>query len=963
MKPGQSPMYNLAQSVICETYPAGKETDIQLLLSSIEDEGADALMDYITPFLQTDTNFFLLVDQFEELFRFTSDSQDPEKKNEAIEFVNILLQLAQQSLLPVYIVITMRSDFIGDCAQFYGLPEAMNKSQYLVPRLSRTQLKNVITGPITVNGASIEQPLLNLLLNDAGDNPDQLPVLQHVLMRTWEEWQLRHTEAPVSVEDYLKTGTIASALSQHAEEAYEELGTDRLKYICEQLFKSITDKKQNARGVRRPQSFNNLLQLTGATEDELLLVINTFRQSGRTFLMPPDSVDITPKTIIDISHESLMRVWTRLIQWVDEESDSEQIYLRLSEAAILYRQEKGSLWRHPELDIALHWKDKYKPTAVWASQINNDFEAAMLFLEKSHQQSEQEIQERELEQRRQLKRARSFAVVIGLIAIASIASMIYAFNQRQLANTQAIIANESAKEAESNAYNAEIQKKRADSAYLSAETSRKEALIAKDSALIQRNRADSFYQITKRALLESKQSAFEAVKSKQRAELQEYIADSMNKRTQKVYKDMLDEADDAIRSRFAALRSKKTVDSITALANSRNYAMRALDELLQGNKNKAKLFASKAYEMHIGNRGPNQEDVLYNSLNEYWFDSIGNANQSLHNQHSVSCIASAPAGGFLFAADKNGDINTISYKENKLTPVTSKKFKTNIVGLAVSPDGKLLTAINERGKGMVYRVSAAGKLSEVGSFTPDGLGKAVLFENNNAFVARSGNSITVYEVGNKVEKKGKITDQLISSATVSATGKIYITRLDSLLVFNNSTDLLKRSPALVKPLFFSVVNNREPISSIAVDNSEQYIALGTAGGKIQLLNKQADGSWSTLLLSRIHQYSVIDLAFARVAGGSLQLASASADQTIKLIDVTSYVKQISNEANTRGGTSNLFVKRYQNKEEIITLQNHHNEVNGIAYSKDGNYLFSCGKDGKVIAWKPTMIDLYNALSW
>ena len=77
----------------------------------------------------------------------------------------------------------------GDCARFAGLPEAINKGQYLIPRLTRERRRQVIVGPIQLRGAEIAPRLLHRLLNDVGDNPDQLPILQHALLRTWEYWQ------------------------------------------------------------------------------------------------------------------------------------------------------------------------------------------------------------------------------------------------------------------------------------------------------------------------------------------------------------------------------------------------------------------------------------------------------------------------------------------------------------------------------------------------------------------------------------------------------------------------------------------------------------------------------------------------------------------------------------------------------------------------------------------------------
>ncbi|MDF3014129.1 MAG: putative rane protein, partial [Cellvibrio sp.] len=93
--------------------------------------------------LHPDTKVLVIVDQFEELFRFRSlvfgertDHFSPGE--DAVAFVHLLLEAVMQTAVPIYIVITMRSDFLGECAQFCGLPEAINDGQYLVPRLNRS---------------------------------------------------------------------------------------------------------------------------------------------------------------------------------------------------------------------------------------------------------------------------------------------------------------------------------------------------------------------------------------------------------------------------------------------------------------------------------------------------------------------------------------------------------------------------------------------------------------------------------------------------------------------------------------------------------------------------------------------------------------------------------------------------------------------------------------------------------
>ena len=97
-------------------------------------------------------NVLIVVDQFEELFRYRA-SQIAGSRDDAVAFVKLLLEATHQQQVPIYIVLTMRSDFIGDCMEYPGLPEAINESHYLVPRMRRDELRSAITGPISVAGA------------------------------------------------------------------------------------------------------------------------------------------------------------------------------------------------------------------------------------------------------------------------------------------------------------------------------------------------------------------------------------------------------------------------------------------------------------------------------------------------------------------------------------------------------------------------------------------------------------------------------------------------------------------------------------------------------------------------------------------------------------------------------------------------------------------------------------------
>ena len=99
--------------------------------------------------------------------------------------------------------------------------------------------------------------------------------------------------------------------------------------------------------------------------------------------MPPASEALDAETIIDISHESLMRIWERLRRWTDEEAESARMYRRLAERAVLYEAGQASLLRDPQLQLALDWRDDTRPNEAWAMRYHPGFKAAMQFLQKS----------------------------------------------------------------------------------------------------------------------------------------------------------------------------------------------------------------------------------------------------------------------------------------------------------------------------------------------------------------------------------------------------------------------------------------------------------------------------------------------------------------------------------------------------------------------------------------------------
>ena len=255
LRPGEDPIGHLAAALsVPECLGAGEEfADVRRVLVEATLRRstlglAEAVREARVP---AHENILVVVDQFEELFRFRRNQAGA--GDDAAAFVKMLLEAARHDTLPIYIVLTMRSDFMGDCMQYPGLPEAVNDGLYLVPRMSRDELRSAIAGPVAVGGGRIAPRLVVRLLNEVGDNSDRLPVLQHALMRTWDYWRRHGGDGqPIDMAHYEAIGGIERALSLHAEEAYAEAASEAQRRAAPHRGVRTGRRVRGARGGRDP---------------------------------------------------------------------------------------------------------------------------------------------------------------------------------------------------------------------------------------------------------------------------------------------------------------------------------------------------------------------------------------------------------------------------------------------------------------------------------------------------------------------------------------------------------------------------------------------------------------------------------------------------------------------------------------------------------------------------------------
>jgi hypothetical protein len=282
---------------------------------------------------ESGAHLLVFVDQFEELFRFATDGGTA-GRDETKRFLKLLLSASITDEVPIYVVLTMRLEWLGECATYIGLAEAINEGIYLVPQMTRQQFCQAIVCPVERAGGSITAGLVDRLLNDLDGQTDQLPVLQHALMLMWRKDTRRNV---IDLNDYRDVGELSSCLSRDAEKTYKEL-SDEQRQGAEMLFRVITDITHDNRRIRR-RSLRDILQLTGRTRNQLEPVIEAFARTGRNFLTKSPG-SLSEQSVIDISHEALLRQWELLRGWLDDEAAKRRTLRTLEDTASEWRRQR-----------------------------------------------------------------------------------------------------------------------------------------------------------------------------------------------------------------------------------------------------------------------------------------------------------------------------------------------------------------------------------------------------------------------------------------------------------------------------------------------------------------------------------------------------------------------------------------------------------------------------------------------
>ncbi|UII24077.1 nSTAND1 domain-containing NTPase [Fulvivirga ligni] len=894
-RPGLNPIDNLAESLLKASPDYNDKTAEEKLvsksvISSILKSDTEGLIKAVNR-IQKDSNenTLIVLDQFEELFTYQSEDDDDVDEESKI-YVNLLLEACHNPESPIYLALTMRSDYVGECAVFPGLTQMINQSNYLVPQMTRDQKRMAIEGPVAVGGGHISNRLVKRLLNEIGDNQDQLPIMQHALMRTWDYWVKNHEEGePLDLRHYNAIGKISEALSQHANEAYDELEPHE-KEIAEILFKSLTEKTNDNFGRRISVKLSLVSELANVNDSDVIEVIEKFRQPGRSFLMPAAHVPLTADSIIEISHESLMRIWTRLKVWVEDEHESAMMYRRLSEAAAMYQVGKTGLWRPPDLQLALNWQNKQKPSRVWAQRYDVAFERAIVFLDTSRITYEAEQKNQELLQKRLLKRAKVVAIILAVFLVISIFLFLLAFTNNIEARKQADIAIVKEEEAREQRDKAKANEKEAREQRVLAQEREREATISRQEAI--------------EALADAEKQRNYALQQYLYAQQQTDLAESEK---QKADSARLESEAQAVLARV----NKERAEQLLYQSIAQSMAVKSLeieDDNLKG------LLAQQAYTFNKDYEGREYDPYIYNGL----YSALAQIKGKVYNtidgkqRNSIKSVVFKHSGDGFYSTGSEGKIVSSSISEPDNSVIVASNHYPNRV-LTISENDEWLVSGSDSTSIQIYNLKQGQK-------KPTLIRGHESFINDIKFIPGTNNFISVGEDGqvrinNVIDKSSKLlttTPEPYKVIAMHPDGTMFAAgTVSGKAVLVDLSDGRKR-------VLVNKVNT--PVHAVAFNPGGSELAVGDENGTIAIYNMET----RKLIKDFVgHKSRISSLKYSY--DGKL-LASASLDHTIQMWETRKY--------------SELPLKMSDNDDYVWDIQ----------YSPDSKYLLAACGDGELRVW-------------
>lgn len=395
MLPGSHPLEELEAALLRVAINPPES----LLAQLCEDERG--LLRAVRRILPTDekTELILVIDQFEELFTLCLD------ETVRAHLLNSLVMAVLDPVSRLRVVITMRADFTDRPLQYVDFGELVRHRTELVLPLTPDEMKEAIVGPARRVGLALEPGLPETIIGDLGNQPGTLPLLQYTLTELFE----RRVGNALTLGAYQTSGGVRQALVRRADKLYTDLDEAGQKAARSLFMRLITPGEITSDGLTAPDTRRRVLRAEldtlapAAITERLGKIDMVIDQYGRHRLLTFDRDPVTRGPTVEVAHEALIREWSRLKQWLDEDREFLLWQQRLRAALRQWEasaRDEGALLRGAPLAEAENWFNQRQADL-------SVFERS--FIQAGLELREREAAEREARRQRELEAAQQLA--------------------------------------------------------------------------------------------------------------------------------------------------------------------------------------------------------------------------------------------------------------------------------------------------------------------------------------------------------------------------------------------------------------------------------------------------------------------------------------------------------------------------------------------------------------------------
>ena len=298
------------------------------------------------------TKAVLMIDQFEELFTQTPSEQERQR------FIDLLVTAVTEPRGPLIVLLTLRADFYDRPMHYPHLSQLIEAHQKSVLPLNPHELRAVIEQPAALPDVQLlfEDDLVGDLLFEAQGQVGALPLLEFTLDQLF---QLREDQW-LTRKAYRQLGGVKGALAKHAESTYASLPSEEHRQLVRALFLRLVEPGATEQDTTRRRAALSELSLPDPQQAAIIREVADAFVTARLLTIN----EVAGTTTIEVSHEALIREWSRLAGWLHEAREDIILQQALSEDVAEWEQRKhprGRLYRGAQLKEAQAWARRNNP--------------------------------------------------------------------------------------------------------------------------------------------------------------------------------------------------------------------------------------------------------------------------------------------------------------------------------------------------------------------------------------------------------------------------------------------------------------------------------------------------------------------------------------------------------------------------------------------------------------------------